>query len=123
MPMATADALTGVGVPAQVANLLGANPSTLTGAANNTQTGAAILKSRNTELNPGASTNSFLPPPTAAVMEPYFLVNLQSTTANLFVPVGHSLNGSLNASVAVAQNKSVIFWQYKPKNWTYNLTA
>lgn len=127
MPEATSDAMTGLGVPAQVAALLGANPAKTTGAANNTQTGAAVLLSRNTELNPGSTTNSFIPPAGAGVMEPYFLTNTSATAANVFVPVGHTLNGTLNGSIlsgtGMVQYRSAILWQYKPKFWTYILGA
>lgn len=122
MPMATADTLTGLGMPPQLANALGANPHTLT-CTGTTQATAAVLRSRNTEVSPAASQTGAIPPSTAPVMEPYFINNQQSTTAVIYVPVGHSLNGSLNGSVNLAQTKSIILYQYKRNNWTYNLTA
>lgn len=122
MPIATADALTGIGFPGQQANLMGANPHALTttGTAQGT---AAILKSRNTELVTAASQTGAIPPSNAPVMEPYFIVNPTATAGVIYVPSGHSLNGSLNGSVSLAQNKQIIFYQYKRNNWTYNLTA
>lgn len=122
MPVATDDALTGLGVPAQLAQLLGAQPAVLT-CAGTTQGTAAVLKSRGSELSAAASQTGAIPPSTAEVMVPYALTNSSSTTAVLYVPVGHNLNGSLNGSVNVAQNKAIYFWQYKSKNWTYILTA
>lgn len=127
MPVATGDSLTGFGVAPQLASLLGANPVKTNGAANNSQTGAAILISRNTELNPQSTLTSFVPPASAGVMEPYFLVNPQSTTARVYVPSGHTLTsvttGGSNGYVSVATGTSVIFWQYKPKFWAVNLSA
>lgn len=122
MPIATQDALTGLGMPAQLASRLGGNP-VLTNGAGVAQGTATILKSRNTELNPSGGATGFIPPSDASVMEPYFLTNQQSTGAVVYVPSGHYLNSSQNASVSVAQYKTVLLWQYKPKYWTYNLTA
>lgn len=122
MPEATADALTGLGMAPQMAALLGGNPNLLNGTGT-TQGTAAVLKSKNTELNPAASQTGFIPPSSAAVMEPYWLTNQQATTAVVYVPVGHNLNASLNGSVNVAQGKTLILYQYKPKNWGYNLSA
>lgn len=117
--MSTADSLTGYGMSPQLASLLGGNPAAITGAANNSQIGAAKIISHNAELVPGSTTNSFIPSPSAGVYEIYFMNNQQTTTANVFVPVGHNLNGSLNGSTTVAQHATLIFWQYKPKNWTF----
>ena len=126
MPMATADALTGVGVPAQLATLLGGNPNKQAGTGT-AQTGATVIRSRNTELNPQASATAFVFPSTAGVMEPYFLVNPQSTSALIFVPSGHTLStvssGGSNGNVTLAQNTSVVMWQYKPKFWAANLST
>lgn len=122
MPIATQDALTGLGMAPQLASRLGANPLTTNGAGV-AQATAAVLKSKNTELNPAGSATGFIPPSDAALMEPYNLTNQQATSAVVYVPVGHTLNGTLNGSVTVAQTKSVILWQYKVKNWTYILTA
>lgn len=127
MPVATGDSLTGFGVPPQLASLMGANPIKTNGAANNSQTGAATLISRNTELNPQATLTSFVPPAGAGVMEAYFLVNPQTTTARVYVPSGHTLtsasNGGSNGFFSVATGTSAIFWQYKPKFWAVNLSA
>jgi len=123
MPLATDDALTGLGVPAQLAALLGAQPAVLA-CAGTTQGTAAVIKSRGSELTVADGSHAgAIPPSDAPVMVPFALTNSSSTTAVLYVPVGHTLNGTLNSSVNVAQNKSIYFWQYKSKNWTYILTA
>jgi len=118
MPISTTDALTGLGFSGQQAALMGGNPTVLT-CTGTTQGGAAILKSRNTELSPASSQTGAIPPSSASVMEPYFLTNQQATTATVYVPSGHYLNSSQNGSTTVAQGASLIFWQYKPKYWTY----
>lgn len=124
MPEATSDAFMGLGMPAQISAILGANPHNLT-CAGTSQTTAAILKSRNTELTAAASQTGAVPPTTAGVMEPYFIVNSSSTAAVVYVPVGHTLNGTLNSSIlsgtGLIQWRSVILYQYKPKFWTFNL--
>ena len=118
MPIATADALTGFGMPAQLAALMGGNPSALT-CAGTTQSGAAVVKSRNTELVTGSGTTAAVFPSTVGIMEAYFVTTQSATTGLVFVPSGHTLNGTANASVSIAQYATAIIWQYKYKNWTY----
>jgi hypothetical protein len=124
MPEATSDALAGLGMPAQLAALIGGNPSALT-CVGTTQVGAAIIKSKNTELVTAASNTAAIFPSNAAVMEPYWITVQSATAAVLWVPVGHTLNGTLNSSVlsgtGMIQFRSIIIWQYKVKNWTYIL--
>lgn len=123
--MPTADSLTGFGLPAQLANTLGANPAKISGIGT-TQTGAAVLTSRNAELNPQSTATAFVPDANA-LNDVYYLVNPQSTTALVYVPSGHTLSsvtsGGSNGHVSVAQNTSCIMWQYKPKFWAVNLSA
>lgn len=121
MPVASADTLMGLGLPAQLAQLLGGNPSQIT-CAGTTQGSGPIIKSTNTELVVVVSqTSCSLPvtPDNANVMVPYNVFN-PAAGANaglVFVPSGHTVNGSLNGSVSIPQNKSAIIWQYKPKFW------
>lgn len=124
MPEATSDALMGLGMPAQLAALMGANPSVIT-AVGTTQTGGApVVKSRNTEVITAGGAQAVVLPAGAGVMEPYFIANQANATAALvFVPAGHTLNGSLNGDLSVAQFKGVILWQYKPKFWASLLSA
>ena len=110
--MPNVDDLTGIGVSAQHSELVGQAVSKITGAGATVQTGAAVIISRGAELNPtGATANSFVLPTTAKVFEFYWMVNPQSTTGIVFVPSGHTLNGTGNGSLAVAQNKAVIIYQ------------
>ena len=124
MPVASADALTGLGLPVQLANLLGGNPSQLT-CVGTAQSGAAVIKSKNTELVAVTSQTACIFPTDAGVMEPYNIVNpaAAATTALVFVPSGHTVAGSLNGSVSISQNKSAIIWQYKPKFWAAVVSA
>jgi hypothetical protein len=120
MPIANTDDLTGLGFSAQDSELLGAPVAKINGAGATLQSAAAVILSRAAELNPAAvTTNSFVIPSTAKVMNPYFLTNQQGTnTAYVFVPSGHTLNGNANGSITIATGASAIIWQYKPKNWT-----
>ena len=122
MPVATEDALTGLGVPAQLATLMGAQPKVVVGTGTS-QTTAATLVSRGAEVTAAASQTGVIPTTDAPIMTPYALTNSSSTTAVVYVPVGHYLNSSQNASVNLAQNKALYLWQYKAKYWTYILTA
>lgn len=130
MPVATADALTGLGVPAQLAAILGGNPSQLT-CVGTTQAGAAVVKSTNTELLTAGGATACVIPALAEVMVPYVFTNPTSTAGLIFVPLGHTiitntastLNGSVGGAGGLLQNKSAVLWQYKPKFWACILTA
>lgn len=122
MTVATADALMGLGMPAQLSAVLGGNPSALT-CAGTTQGAAATIKSKNTELVTAGGATAAVLPSGAGIMEPYFINTQSATTGLVFVPSGHSLNGSANASVSVPQAKAAIIWQYKKSNWCYIVLA
>jgi hypothetical protein len=112
MPVASSDALTGFGLPPELSALIGGNANLQAGTGT-TQTGATILHSKNTELNPQASATAFTFASTVGIMEPYWVNNQQSTTALVYVPSGHYLNSVQNASVSVAQYGSALIWMYK----------
>lgn len=124
--MPTADALTGLGMPAQQAAQLGGNPFALT-TKGTTQTAAAVILSKNTELVTGASQTGAIFPATSGIMEPHYITNAQSVAGLVYVPVGHTLNsvttGGVNGHVSVATGTSVIMWQYRPKFWAAILSA
>lgn len=122
MPIATADALMGFGFPAQQAALMGGNPNALT-CVGTAQTGAAVIKSKNTELVTAGGATAAVFPTTVGIMEPYFINNQAATTGLVYVPSGHSVNGSLNGSVSIPQAKAAIIWQYKKSNWCFVVLA
>src|SRR5882672_7742058 len=134
MPVATADALVGLGLPEQLAQLLGGNPNVLTCVGTTQATTTAIIKSTNTELITAGGANACILPATpdnVNVMVPYNIVNPTATLGLIFAPSGHTmntgaalvLNGNVNAATGLAQFKSCLVWQYKPKFWTFILTA
>jgi hypothetical protein len=111
--------LTGLGMPVQLAELVGAPVNALT-CTGTSQTTAATVISRNTELVTSASNTGAVLPTTAKIMNPYFFTSQATATgAVVYVPVGHTLNGTINTGVAIAQFGSAIVWQYKTKNWTF----
>lgn len=122
MPEGTSDALMGHGLPAQVAAMLGGNPSQLT-CVGTAQATAAIFKTKNVELVTAGGATACIPPSIFPVMENIKIFNPTATSALVFVPVGHTLAGTLNGSVTLAQNKALELYQYKPKFWAYNLSA
>src|SRR6185437_11212591 len=113
MSESTTDALMGTGMAAQLAEHIGANYQ-LTAGKGTAQVGAATILSKNTELNPSAGNTTFILPPNAQVNETYKLVNEQATSAVVYVPVGHYLNGTQNGNVTIAQDGAELLWQYKP---------
>lgn len=120
--MATADDLVGVGTPPLQASLLSSNPNTLT-CTGTSQATAAAIKSKNTELSPASSQTGAILPSGATVGGNYNMFNGQSTSAVIYCPVGHLLNGTSNNSLTLAQNKAAIMFQYKKSNWWSILTA
>lgn len=126
MPVATNDALTGLGIPPHVAELLGGNALAQNGTGT-TQSGATVLLGKNVELDAATGATAYVFPSTAEVMVPYFLTSQGTAAALVFVPAGHNLNGSANGSInsttGLIAGRSVIAWQYKPKNWCFVMSA
>lgn len=115
-------ALMGHGMPPQLADLLGGEPNVLTctGTAQGT---AATVKSKNTELSAASSQTGAILPSASNVNSEFFFFCSSSTSAVVYVPSGHYLNGSQNAGLTIAQNKGAIIWQYKKGYWASILTA
>lgn len=120
--MPTADALMGLGMPAQLSDLLGGNPNALT-TTGTAQATAAKIKSKNTELVTAGSQTGAIFNTSVQVMQPYFIVNPTATSGVIYPPTGDTLGGSVNGTITLAQNKSCIVWQYKKGFWTYIILA
>ena len=119
--MPSALALMGKGMPAQLAQTVGTDYSALT-CTGTTQGGAAQVLSKMVALTAASSqTGAILP--ISELQEEFNFVTLSSTSAVVYVPSGHYLNGTQNAGLTIAQNKAAKIWQYKPNYWTYILTA
>lgn len=119
--MPTADALMGLGMPAQLSEVLGGNPAIVNGVGTAQATAGKIL-TKNSELNTSSGQTAVRLPNTG-VMEPYFVVNPDAESGLVFPPVGHYLNGALNTSQTVAQDKNAIYWQYKVGYWASVILA
>lgn len=120
--MPTADDLAGIGFPGEQAEILGANPQTIAGVGT-AQVGAAKILSKNVELTTAGGATAAVLPAAAKINQPHYVVVTTATAGLVFVPLGHSLNGSLNGSLSIAQNKAAILYQYKRNNWTAILSA
>ena len=124
MSQGSTTALMGAGLPGEQAELIGADYSLAAGKGTS-QTGATILLSQNVEITVSSGQTALVMPNNAYIMDDYWLTNQSgtATSALIFVPSGHKLNGSTNGNLTLPQFKSAIMWQYKYQNWTYVLTA
>lgn len=117
--MPTADDLTGLGVPPQVASMLGNQPSNLTCTGTSQATAAKAL-TKNVVLNAQSSQTGAIPSATSALGSDHYFANgtlSGATAAVVYCPVGHTLNGVLNNSVTIAQNGFTILFQSAIKVW------
>lgn len=114
--MPTQSDLVGIGMPPLQAAVLGnsANALTCTGT---TQATAAAILTHNVELTAASSQTGAALPSGALVGTPYYAACVSSTSAVIYVPVGHSLSGTGNAGLTIAQNKAAILWQSSLKQW------
>ena len=119
MIVASTTVLMGLGMPGELADIMGADYFLAVGTGI-TQVGAKPLIGDNAELNAASSQTAFLLPITQQIAEPVFAVNTSATatTALVFPPLTHTLNGSTTVPLSIPQFKSAIIWQYKPKFWT-----
>lgn len=120
--MPTGDDLVGLGVPPQLAEVLGNGPNALT-TTGTSQATAATIKAHNTELTTAGSQTGAILPSAAKIGTLYYISNPTATSGVVYVPSGHYLNGSQNAGLTVAQNKGAILWQYKKTYWTSIINA
>lgn len=116
--MPTADDLTGLGVPPSVASSIGNQPSNLTCTGTSQATAAPAL-TKNVVLNAQSSQTGAIPVATSAIGSQHYYANgtLSATSAVVYCPVGHTLNGVLNNSVTIAANGFSILFQSANKIW------
>ncbi len=120
--MPTATDLVGLGMPPQLANVLGNEPSAVT-CAGTAQATATIAKSKNVELTAASSQDGAIVAADSLIGSAHYFFNSSATTAKVYCPVGATMNGSSNGSVSIAQNKGAFVWQYKKGAWASVLTA
>jgi hypothetical protein len=115
--MPTETDLTGLGMSPFLATELGNQPSSLN-CVGTVQAGAALILSKNVELTASAGNTAAILPAGAKVGSPFFVSSIGATGALLFVPLGHSLTGSLNGSYQFStQNTMALFLQSSLKKW------
>lgn len=120
--MPTQTDLVGVGMPPLQAAVLGNQPQAVT-CAGTTQATAAAIRTHNTELTAAASQTGAILPSGALIGTPYYTACVSSTAAVVYCPIGATLNGTLNNSLTITQNKAVTMWQSSLNQWRTNLTA
>lgn len=121
--MALATDLMGAGIPDVAARLLGNTPSSYTGVGTAQATGTVIRNSM-ADLVTASGQTAFVLNSTASLTRLFFLCNTTSDTALIFPPSGGAINnGSTDASVNLAQNKTAIVWRYSQTKWRFLLTA
>jgi hypothetical protein len=119
--MAQATDIMGLGMAPQQASLLGHQVSALT-ATGSTQATAATMRSSLVEMT-ATGADGIILPTGASIGKEYYVFNSSASTGLVYVPVGDTLNTTLNGSVSVATHKGVMLVQYKKGFWMSILTA
>lgn len=121
--MAMISDLMGLGMPGPLASLLGNTPTTIAGVGTS-QAGAAKLNASMVQLTTGSGQTAFIFNSAASLSRLYFIYNSSATTALLFPGVGGTIVGSSqDASLSLAQNKSVMVWHYSSLIWVPLISA
>lgn len=118
--MALQTDLMGTGVPYNTAALLGYAPQ-LVAAAGTTQGNAAPVQSKLVEMTATGADGIILG--NADQGTPVYVYNSSASTGLVYVPVGHTLNNTLNGSLSLLTHKGAMFVQYKNKFWMSVLSA
>jgi hypothetical protein len=115
--------LVGVGMPFALAAQLGNQAAAVTCAGTSQATATTALTKLNL-LTAASSQTGVVIGGTPLLGSPHYFATTSSTSAVVYAPVGHTLNGSASTSgLTVAQNKSALLIQTSLKNWYSILTA
>ena len=122
--MSTVSDLMGLGMPAALANRLGLTPAVIT-CAGTTQAAATTIQTHLSILSTGTSTTGAILPSSASLGGVFVAACTAATTAVVYCPVSGTLNGTTNAGLSVAQNKTAIFYRLTGSgdDWVSVLTA
>ncbi len=120
--MPTQTDLTGVGMPPLQASILGNQPQAVT-CAGTAQTTATAMLTHNTVLTAAGSQTGAILPSGGLMGTPYWTACASSTSAVIYCPSGHSLNGLSNNSLTLAQNKAAVLMRYAGNQWFSIITA
>lgn len=119
--MPTSQDYMGLGMPGQMAAMIGNDPVALT-AAGSTQATATLITSHLIEMT-ATGADGLILPTTPRIGTPYWVFNSSASTGLVYCPVGHTMNTTSNGSVSVATHKGVVVIQYKRLFWMSILTA
>lgn len=117
--MPTSDDLAGLGLPMELSAVLGYNPSNLT-CTGTTQATAAAALGKNVTVNAQTSQTGAIIAASSKIGTPHYFSNgtASTTTALIYAPVGHTLNGVASTTpYTLAQNAGVFLFQASLKNW------
>lgn len=122
--MALTSDLMAFGMAGALADLEGNNTAVAATAAGTTSVDATVLKQgQNFVLMTGTTNDGFRLPADAPLMKPYFLVAV-SGASKVYANTGGKLNnGSADAALSVAANKSAIAVRYGALLWYFNVSA
>jgi hypothetical protein len=121
--MSSSQELIGLGLPGKQAASIGNLVSAKNGVGL-VQAGAAPITTNFTILIATAGQTAFILPPSAFGAGPFIVVNQSGTPANIFPPVGNSIQGlGTNAAFPVVDNKTVMFFKVSALLWAAILTA
>ena len=120
--MPTSDGLMGLGMSPFLASQMGNQDSIVT-CAGTSQATATLIKTHMPEFSAASSQTGAIFNASASVGNPHFLFCSSSTAAVVYPPVGQTINGTLNGSFTLSQNKMAIAIQYKKGFWSTLLTA
>lgn len=119
--MPTQTDLAGLGMPVELAAVLGNQPVAVT-AAGSTQAGATAITTHLTAMT-ATGADGLILPSAAKIGTPYWIFNVSASTGLVYCPVGHTMNTTSNGNVSVATHLLVVCIQYSNKKWASILTA
>ena len=106
--MSGSNELMGAGMPAALANQLGADQQLTVTAAGSSQTTATVCTGEFIEVGTASSNTGILLPDGASI---YVVYNGGSNPVKVYPPVGEYMNGSQNAAFSVTNAKSAIIFR------------
>jgi hypothetical protein len=118
--MALQTDLMGASMPYNLAATVGYAPQ-LVAAAGTTQATAATVQSKMIEMTATGADGIILGNVDQGT--PCWVYNSSASTGLVYVPVGHTLNNTLNGSLSLLTHKGALFVQYKNKFWMSVLSA
>lgn len=115
--------LVGLGLPAQLAAVLGNQAAAVTAAGTTQATATAIMTHLAIVTAAGGATGAILPSG-ALVGTPYYVTSLGATAPVIYCPVGHTLNAVSNGGCTFSASPgTLIFMKTGSTTWVVTGTA